>query len=103
MTRQHPTECQGDSSHSSVILSLVKMTIFSKNSTIAGRKISMEVKFRIEERSNLEKKVTRKISEIKETFSHSNPSNETKQTNILHENSDFEPVNISVNLCDLTL
>ena len=63
----------------------------------------MEVKFRIEERSNLEKKVTKKISEIKETFSHSNPSNDTKQTNILHENRDFDPIDISINLCDLTL
>ena len=79
------------------------MTIFRKNSTTAGRKISMEVKFRIEDRSDLEKKVTKKISEIKETFSHSNTSNETKQTNILHENRDFEPIDISINLFDLTL
>ena len=63
----------------------------------------MEVKFRIEERSDLEKNVTKKISEIKQTFSNSNTSNETKQTNILHENRDFEPVDISINLCDLTL
>ena len=63
----------------------------------------MEVKFRIEERSDLEKKVTKKISEIKEIFSQSNTSNETKLTNILHANRKFEPVDISVNLCDLTL
>ena len=60
----------------------------------------MEVKFRIEDRSDLEKKVTKKISEIKETFSHSYP--ELKLTNILHENRDFEPIDISINLCDLT-
>ena len=63
----------------------------------------MEVKFRIEKRSDLEKKVTKKISEIKETFSHSSTSNESKLKNILHENRDFEPVDISINLCDLTL
>ena len=85
MTRQHPTECQGDSSQSSVILSLIKMTIFRKNSTTAGRKISMEVKFRIEDRSDLEKKVTKKFSEIKETFTHSNTSYESKLTNIKRE------------------
>ena len=53
----------------------------------------MEVKFRIEERSDIEKKVTKKISEIKETFSHSN-TYETKLTNILHKNRDFEPIDI---------
>ena len=63
----------------------------------------MVVKFRIEERSDLEKKVTKKISEIKETFSHSSTSNKSKLTNILHKNRDFEPVDISIDLCDLTL
>ena len=77
------------------------MTIFRKNSTAAGRKISMEVKFRIEEKSDLEKKVTKKISEIKETFSQSN--NESRPTNIFHETRIFEPVDMSINLCDLTL
>ena len=61
----------------------------------------MEVKFRIEERSDLEKKVAKKISDIKETFSHFNIY-ETKLENFLHENRDFEPIDISINLCDLS-
>ena len=61
----------------------------------------MEVKLRIEERSDLEKKVTKKISDIKETFSHFN-IHEKKLKNFLHENRDFEPIDISINLCDLS-
>ena len=61
------------------------MTIFRKNSTTVARKKSMEVKFRIEEGSELEKKVSKKLSEIKESFSHST-SSEAKDTNIIHEN-----------------
>ena len=76
------------------------MTIFRKNSTNTARKKSVEVKFKIEEGSELEKKVSKKISEIKETFSHSSAYYDTKETNILHEHRDFEPVDISINLCD---
>ena len=79
------------------------MTIFRKNSTAAARKNSVEVKFKIEDGNVLERKVTKKISEIKETLSPSNSSIESKHTNILHENREFEPVDISINLCDLTL
>ena len=79
------------------------MTIFRKNSTTTGRKKSVEVKFRIEDGSDLEKKVSKKMSEIKETFSPSSFSIESKQSNILHENREFEPVDISINLCDPAL
>ena len=65
------------------------------------RKKSVEVKFKIEEGSELEKMVSKKISEIKETFSHS--AGDVKEANILHENRDFDPVDISINLCDLAL
>ena len=65
-----------------------------------ARKKSVEVKFKIEEGSELEKKVSKKISEIKETFSNSSACYDTKETNILHEHRDFEPVDISINLCD---
>ena len=79
------------------------MTIFKKNSTSSARKKSVEVKFRIEEGNVLERKVSKKISEIKETLLTSSTSVDSKQTNILHENREFEPVDISINMCDLTL
>ena len=86
-----------------MFLALLKMTIFRKNSSTTGRKKSMEVKFRIEDGSDLENKVSKKISEIKETFSPSSFYFDSKHSNILHENREFEPVDISINLCDLTL
>ena len=58
------------------------MTIFRKNSTTMPRKKSVEVKFKIEEGSELEKMVSKKISEIKETFSHS--AGNVKEANIFH-------------------
>ena len=65
------------------------------------RKKSVEVKFKIEEGNELEKMVSKKISEIKETFSHS--ATEAKEANILHENREIDPVDISIDLCDLAL
>ena len=63
----------------------------------------MEVKVRIEEGGNLERKVSKKILELKHSLSYSSTSEETKELNILHENRQFEPVDISINLCDLAL
>ena len=63
----------------------------------------MEVKVRIEEGSKLERKVSKKILEIKHSLSNSTTYEETKELNILHENREFEPVDISINLCDLAL
>ena len=63
----------------------------------------MEVKVRIEEGGNLERKVSKKILELKHSLSYSTTSEETKELNILHENRQFEPVDISINLCDLAL
>ena len=63
----------------------------------------MEVKVRIEEGSKLERKVSKKILEIKQSLSNSTTYEETKELNILHENREFEPVDISINLCDLAL
>ena len=63
----------------------------------------MEVKVRIEEGGNLERKVSKKILELKHSLSYSATSEDTKELNILHENRQFEPVDISINLCDLAL
>ena len=79
------------------------MTIFRKNSTNTDKKVPMEVKVRIEEGGNLERKVSKKILELKHSLSYSSTSEETKELNILHENRQFEPVDISINLCDLAL
>ena len=80
------------------------MTIFRKTSTVQNRKKSVEVKFRIEEASEFERKVSKKISEIKETFSHSSSPSDTKDSNfIIHEDRVFEPIDISINLCDQIL
>ena len=51
--------------------------------------------------------VSRKLSEIKETLSSSSSSAalglKLKQFNILNENRQIDPVDISINLCDLEL
>ena len=51
--------------------------------------------------------VSRKLSEIKETLSSSTSSAalglKLKQFNILNENRQIDPVDISINLCDLEL
>ena len=79
----------------------LRMNILRKTSTVQGRQKSVEVKFKIEEASKLERKVSRRISEIKETFSQN--SADLKETNIIHENRVFEPIDISINLCDRIL
>ena len=51
--------------------------------------------------------VSRKLSEIKETLSSSTSTAplglKLKQFNILNENRQIDPVDISINLCDLEL
>merc|ERR1711936_1347017 len=96
---------QGSTTQSSrgiALISINNMTIFRKNSTNTDKKVPMEVKVRIEEGDNLERKVSKKILELKHSLSYST-SEETKELNILHENRQFEPVDISINLCDLAL
>merc|ERR1711874_688838 len=76
------------------------------NRAVTRKKSLPEVKCRIEE-STLDNKVSRKLSEIKETLSSSSSSGalglKLKQFNILNENRQIDPVDISINLCDLEL
>ena len=74
--------------------------IFRKKSNDGELKESDEVKFRIEETLTLETKVVKKILDIKETLTQFHQDLETLESRIFHENREFEPIDISIDLCD---
>ena len=74
--------------------------IFRKKSNDGELKESDEVKFRIEETLTLETKVVKKILDIKETLTQFHQDPETLESRIFHESREFEPIDISIDLCD---
>merc|ERR1712126_427546 len=82
------------------------------NGTITRKKSVQEVKCRLEENS-YDNKVTKKLSELKESLSSSSTSSSSsscgshfkiKHVIILNDNRQIDPVDITtINLCDLEL
>jgi len=76
------------------------------NGTITRKKSVQEVKCRLEDNS-YDNKVTKKLSELKESLSSSTSSCgshfKLKHVIILNDNRQIDPVDITINLCDLEL